>query len=157
MKLRIVLPLALAAVLTAGTAAAESDGEFSADSGIQRFDKKWEVHYSVFNSTFLTAKNAAPVGIIRAGNRGVLTIALHRLGEKKSVPASAQVTGIYRDLIHSNALRFQEVREEKAIYYLAGFRFSHRDPLRFHIEIKPEGASVPLLLKFRRRLYIEGR
>ncbi len=152
-----MLPAMLAVMLAAGSAWAEADGGFSADGGVQYFGKEWELHYSVFNSTFLRAKNAASIGITRAGNRAVITIALrHRKGEE-SYPAPAQVTGGYRDLIHGHELNFQEVREGEAVYYLSGFQFSHRDLLRFRIQVTPEGASRPLLLKFRRRLYADGR
>ena len=157
MKRLPVLSAMLAAILAVGPAWAQSGAGLSADGGVQNFGKEWEVHYSVFNSTFLSAKNAAAIGITRAANRGVATIALRRQEGKGSTPTPARVTGGYRDLIHSHELKFQEVREGEAVYYLAGFQFSHRDLLRFRIQIVPEGVSKPLLLKFQRRLYADDR
>src|SRR5690606_19999528 len=67
-----------------------------------------DVHYSAFNSSFLQPEIAAAAGLTRAGNQGVLNIAVLKAGK----PITATVSGQVRNLMGQiTNLSFRQVRE----------------------------------------------
>jgi hypothetical protein len=116
----------------------------------------YDVHYSVFNTSFLAADIAKSYGITRSKNQALVNISVlkkNRDGSSKAV--SAIVKGKVGDLIHSYDLDFFTVREEKAIYYLSPMRISDKQEVYFTIDIQPDPNSSPLTLKFKKTLYID--
>lgn len=111
----------------------------------------WVVHYMAVNATNLSAQALTHHGIKRDGNTVVLNIApQHKTGE--AFPA--KITGTARDLLGSeHRLTFQEVREGKAIYYLASMR--HRNQERFKFTIHIEAAGLKKEFEFEQTLYVE--
>jgi len=91
-----------------------------------------DVHHSVFNSSFLQPTIAAANGLVRSREQGVVNIAVLKAGQAQT----AAVTGTVRDLLgREQALSFNQVTEGEAIYYLAQFKFSQREVLRFTINV----------------------
>jgi hypothetical protein len=92
-----------------------------------------DVHYSAFNSGFLQPEIAAAAGLSRSKKQGVVNISVLKAGKA----SSASVEGQVRNLLgQSHALRFKEINEGEAIYYLAQFPFEEREVLRFTINVK---------------------
>lgn len=91
-----------------------------------------DVHYSAFNSGFLQPEVAAATGLVRSKSQGVVNVAVLKAG----TASSAQVNGTVKNLLGQNtALSFKEVKEGKAIYYLAQFPFEQRETLRFTLNV----------------------
>ena len=92
-----------------------------------------DVHYSAFNSGFLQPDIAAAAGLSRSKTQGVINISVLKAGKA----SNASVDGQVRNLLgQSYALKFKEVNEGEAIYYLAQFPFEDREMLRFTINVK---------------------
>lgn len=98
-----------------------------------------DVHYSAFNSSFLQPEIAAAKGLERGKNLGLVNISVLKTGQA----INASVSGEVKDLVgRSYVLDFKQISEGEAIYYLAQFPFSHRELLRFTINVSTdEGAA----------------
>lgn len=98
-----------------------------------------DIHYSVFNSSFLQPDTAAATGLIRSRGQGVVNIAVLDAGK----PSAATVSGSVRNLLgQETTLSFRQIREGEAIYYLAQFPLSSREVLRFNIRVQqPDGPA----------------
>ncbi len=114
----------------------------------------YHVHYSVFNSTFLTPDVATAYKITRGKNRAIINIAIRKqLKNGDDIAQRAIVSGSSSDLIHRQTLEFQEIEEQAAIYYLAEFKFNDKELRSFTIKIQPDPNIAPYTLKFSKTLY----
>ncbi len=109
---------------------------------LQRFGDL-EVHYNVFNSSFLQPDIAAASGLTRSKTQGVVNVAVMRAG--KAVPAAA-VSGTVKNLLgQSKPLAFQRVSEgegdKQAVYHLAQFPVTEREVLTFDLTVQEGGAT----------------
>jgi len=112
----------------------------------------YRVHYSAFNSSFLDPKIAAAYDIVRGGDRGLINIAVVPTGTLGG--RAAQVSGHVANIFaQRQELKFFEVREGDAVYYLAPFRFEHEDALTFSITVKPAPDLPSYSLSFQRTFY----
>ena len=114
----------------------------------------YDVHYSVLTTTFISPDTAKRYGNTRGKNRALLNIAVRKRLENGSTRAQhAIVKGSSSDLIHSVDLPFTEITEQDAIYYLAEFRFFHKEMRTFTIKIQPDPNIAAYTLKFSKSLY----
>ncbi|MCV2883501.1 DUF4426 domain-containing protein [Aestuariibacter sp. AA17] len=110
----------------------------------------WDVHYMVVDTTFLTPEIAKANNIIRSKNRLLVNISV--LDTQTQAAQSVAVMGNARDLMGATqTLSFKEVKEGKAIYYLATLAYDDRDRLRFAIDIT-QGNNTQTL-KFEQTFY----
>jgi hypothetical protein len=114
----------------------------------------FEVHYSVFASSFLQPDIAAAYGIVRAKDRALVNIAVRR-GTRDAATVSAVLSGTRGDLIRKMPLEFREIREDQALYYIAEFGFVSGETQYFDIAIQPAGEARPLVLQFNHVLYAD--
>ena len=107
---------------------------------LQRFGDL-EVHYNVFNSSFLQPDVAKASNLVRSKTQGVVNVVVMRAG--KSVPAA--VSGTVKNLLgQSTPLNFQNVTEGDALYHMAQFKMTEREVLTFDLKIQEGGASHDL-------------
>ncbi|MDP2246443.1 DUF4426 domain-containing protein [Pseudomonas sp.] len=98
-----------------------------------------DVHYIAFNSSFLQPDIAAAAGLNRGKKQGVLNIAVLKAGK----PTAAVVSGEMRNLLGQvHSLRFKQVSEGEAIYYLAQFPIEQQELLRFSLKIQATGGTT---------------
>ena len=96
---------------------------------VQRFGDL-DVHYNVFNSSFLQPNVASAVGLVRSKAQGVINV----VPMEKGKPVEAKdLTG------KVIPLEFRRVSEEGAIYNLAQFPISQRETLVFTIKVEAKG------------------
>ena len=135
------LLVGLALLLSAAPAAHAEQKEIIGD---------FEAHYVVFPSTFLTAEVAATYGITRARNLSIVNLSvLDAVGEG----APARISGRVKNLLgQQSPLKFREIREDKALYYIAEVRHADREVLRFSIAITPPGERT-FDLSFQQELF----
>lgn len=96
----------------------------------------YRVIYSVFNSEFIKPEIAQHYKLVRAKDRVFVNISVvKKTGDDKHGLAS-EVSGSATNLMQqSKSLKFMEIREGDAVYYLAPMRFEHEDTLTFKVEV----------------------
>lgn len=108
-----------------------------------------DVHYSVFNSSFLQPDIAAAAGLTRSKTVGVLNIAAIEGG--KGQPA--KVSGTLKNLLGQTVeLQFKQVLESGAVYYLAEFPLREREILTFSVNVQI-GDGAPHTLTFNQEVF----
>ncbi len=114
----------------------------------QSFDTL-DVHYNIFNSTFLEPDTARAVGLKRSKNQAVINISMVKDGKGQK----GSVTGGYKNLLgQSTTLTFKEIDEGNAVYYLSQFPITSQELLRFELQVTDsEGKSHSL--KFNQEVF----
>ena len=108
-----------------------------------------DVHYSVFNSGFLQPDVAAAAGLTRSKTVGVLNIAALKDGKGQA----AKVSGTLKNLLgQTSELKFKQVLESGAVYYLAEFPLRQREMLTFSIQVQI-GDAAPHTLTFNQEVF----
>ncbi|ROT94740.1 DUF4426 domain-containing protein [Marinobacter sp. R17] len=131
---RLQLVLALCAALLLGSGAARA-GQF------EQFGD-YQVHYSIFPSSFLSAEVASRYDIVRSQSIGIVNVSILRLGEQGRLePVSGQVEGqVVNDIQQRRILGFRRISEGDAVYYIAQFPFSEGELLTFELQANAPGA-----------------
>ncbi len=141
--------LVLSAVVLTAVAWAET-GEQSKKFG------DYTVYYNAFNSAVLSPEVARQYGLTRAGNLGVVNIAIRKGEGKDSVPISSLVDGEVSNLLsQTSPLLFRKVEESGAIYYLATFRFDNQDTLTFKVDFTPDDSKRNFKFSFQNQFFID--
>ncbi|KEQ18321.1 hypothetical protein GZ78_12435 [Endozoicomonas numazuensis] len=119
----------------------------------------YEVFYSAFPSTFIQPDIAKTYDLERGPKNGLVNIAVRNVknsAEGKAVKATFEGKTVNL-LGQQSALKFKEIKEGDAIYYLAGFRFSHEEMLKFSVKVQPEGSSLSQTVQFSQTFYEDGK
>ena len=112
----------------------------------------WDVHYIAITSTFLSPQIARANDIVRSGKTALINISV--LDSRNQKAQEVQMTGTARNLLGTTKpLSFKQVKEGEAIYYLATVPFSHKEVLRFDIDIQQ--GKTKQNLKFQQTMYTE--
>ncbi len=116
---------------------------------------EYTVHYSIFNSTFITPKIAEIHKITRASNQSLLNISLTKTTEADtSLGLAAKVTGSVKNLIQQQrTLNFSEIKEPTATYYIAPVRHTNEEIMHFIVAVTPADTEKTFTLKFDKKLY----
>ncbi|MGB1906614.1 MAG: DUF4426 domain-containing protein [Spongiibacter sp.] len=114
------------------------------------------VHFSVFNTSFLSPEVARSYGITRGKDKFLINVAVqHRDGNQQQA-IRAEVSGTTSDLIHRTPLEFREVIEQNAIYYIAEFRLDTKEERRdFRLKVNTATRALPYDIQFNKKLYRE--
>ena len=119
----------------------------------------YEVYYTAFPSTFITPEIASTYKLERGPRNGLVNIAVRNV--KNSETGKAVTTTLKGKTVNllgqESTLKFKKIQEGDAIYYLASFRFSHEEMLRFNINVQPEGSRQSHTLTFRQQFYEDGK
>lgn len=116
---------------------------------------RYELHYSVVNTTFLSPEVAANYGIVRGNRRAILTLAVREQLEQGSETRAMQLRGRTWDLIQNQPLSFVEIREGQSVYYVADFKFINEEWRFFEVHFRPEGAQQTYTFEFKHQLYTD--
>ncbi|MHC8356939.1 DUF4426 domain-containing protein [Pseudomonas sp. LB3P81] len=91
------------------------------------------VHYNTFNSTFLTPDIAKAAELTRSKNQGVINVSVIKEGK----PLMAQVSGTVKDLTSQSVpLKFKQITEQGAIYYIAQYPVDQQEIRTFEIKVQ---------------------
>ena len=74
--------------------------------------------------------------------------------QDSSEPRAMILQGRTWDLMQSQDLKFEEIREGEAIYFIAQFSFINEEWRFFEVDFRPEGADQTYSFKFKHQLYI---
>lgn len=114
----------------------------------------YQVHYSIFNTSFISPEIAQHYNIVRSKSSAMINIAVLKKqadGSYKNV--TAHVSGEHNDLVRKEALNFTLVREQHAIYYLTTFTIHHNIDVYFTFTIQPDPNQPAFKLQLTKRLY----
>ncbi|MNF75528.1 DUF4426 domain-containing protein [Pseudomonas alkylphenolica] len=90
------------------------------------------VHYSTFISTFLQPDIAKAAELVRSKNQGVINVSVIKAGQ----PVVTQVSGTVKDLTSASVpLKFKQITEQGAIYYIAQFPVEQQETRTFTIDV----------------------
>ncbi|AWF79549.1 DUF4426 domain-containing protein [Microbulbifer sp. A4B17] len=111
----------------------------------------YRVVYSVFNSDFIQPDIARQYQLARAKDRAYVNVSVVKK-DGGTHGLSAEMSGTATNLIQqSRPLKFKEIREGDAVYYLAPLRFEAEETLTFNVDVKlPNGKNETI--SFRRKL-----
>ncbi|TVT86572.1 DUF4426 domain-containing protein [Pseudomonas sp. H3(2019)] len=91
------------------------------------------VHYNTFNSTYLTPDIAKNAELVRSKTQGVINVSVIKAGK----PLIANVTGTVKDLTSQSVpLKFKQITETGAIYYIAQFPVDQQEVRTFEINVQ---------------------
>ncbi|MCC4236298.1 DUF4426 domain-containing protein [Vibrio anguillarum] len=117
--------------------------------------KNVEVHYSAFNSTFLTPQVARSYQLKRNGYSAILNISVLDNSALGKPAMEATLKGNAKNLIGQvRELEFKQFKEGNATYYLAEFPITNEENLSFDIEVDA-GLKGTGKLKFTQKFYVE--
>ncbi|GGA72123.1 hypothetical protein GCM10011369_12350 [Neiella marina] len=112
----------------------------------------YQIHFSAFQSTFLTADVAKAYRLERSKYMGVVNVSVldTRTG---NLPTAVTITGEAKNLLgHNVPLEFTEVKEGKAVYYLDQIKYSNEETFRFQLQITTPEGTYPV--EFMKKFYV---
>jgi hypothetical protein len=116
------------------------------------------VHYNALNTNLIPPQVAQGYGIQRSSSRALLNVTvLKKVMGSPGTPVNAMVTATGTNL--TGQKRDIKIRRsddpEGAIYYLGEFPVHNLETYRFDINVKIDGVSEPLVVKFEQQFYTE--
>ena len=91
------------------------------------------VHYNTFNSTYLQPDIAKAAELIRSKNQGVINVSVIKDGK----PLVSNVSGTVKDLTSQSVpLKFKQVTEQGAVYYIAQYPVDQQEVRTFEIKVQ---------------------
>ena len=112
------------------------------------------VHYMAIGSTFFTPEVAKAYGITRSRYNGLINISVLDNSQKGSPAKTVSITGTAKNnLGQFKDLDFKEVKEGKAIYYLAQVSYHNEETIHFNIMIND--GKEKQQLKFSQKFYVD--
>ncbi|WP_026279944.1 DUF4426 domain-containing protein [Thioalkalivibrio sp. ALJ16] len=138
--------VALAAVALGSSIASANEAEFD----------NYVVHYNVINTTFLSPEVARAYDVRRSSNRAMVNISVMERGDNGLEAVAAEVSGSATNMNDQmRSLRFREVRDGDAIYYLSEVTVRSGETLDFAIDITPADSERELPVRFVRDFYVD--
>lgn len=115
------------------------------------------IYYNAFNSSFLQPDVASTYKIPRSGLTAVLNVSVHKDGEPtKQLAVPANIQGkVTNSLSQFKNLAFKEIKEEKAIYYIADFQFRPEEDTSIEFTVKVPGMERPETISFKQKFFAE--
>ncbi|MCC4831131.1 DUF4426 domain-containing protein [Shewanella sp. 1_MG-2023] len=115
----------------------------------------FDIHYMALSSTFITPSIAKTYGIERSNYNGIVNIAVLDTSKEGNPPVAIEISGVANNLLDARiTLDFKEIREGKAIYYIAQVPYRDDQEINFNIAIK-HGNKLNTALKFKQKFYVE--
>lgn len=130
-------------------------GSLSANAENSKEFGDYVIHYNAFRSDTISPEVAKQHGLARANNKVLINISiLKKVMDTTGKPTNASVTGHASNLTGQlKQLKFKEISEGNAIYYLAETKISDGEFLKFDVKIIPEGETRAARLNFDKRFY----
>ena len=115
----------------------------------------FDIHYVALSSTFLTPSIAKSYGIQRSSYIGIINISVLDTSQEGNPPVAVEISGIANNLLDARiALKFREIREGKAIYYVAEVPYRDDQEINFQVAVKYSN-RLNTQLKFKQKFYVE--
>lgn len=153
----VVRVLAFKLVLAILALSAQAQIDQPKEIATQQQFGNYTVHFNVFNSTDIPAAVTEPYKLVRGKDRALINISVTKTENGvTSLALPAQVTGVRRNLMQQKqTLKFFQVSEGEATYYLAPFVFNNEELLHFDVQLQLDGVARPFNVSFSRTLYTD--
>ncbi|MDV2962347.1 DUF4426 domain-containing protein [Shewanella algae] len=116
---------------------------------------QFDIHYMALGSTFLTPSIAKNYDIERSRYTGIINIAVLDTSEEGNPAVPVEISGLANNLIDARMqLKFREIREGDAIYYIAEVPYRDDQEINFQILIK-HGNELNTTLAFKQKFYVD--
>lgn len=117
----------------------------------------YQVHWSVFPSTFLDPEVARANNLQRSRGIGIINISIMTEGEHGQIqPVGGQVQGqVANDIQQVNFLAFRRIQEGDAVYFIAQYQHRPGDLMTFNITARPTGHNRDLQVRFSHTLFTD--
>lgn len=131
---------------------AEPAGATFADIG------DYTVHFTSLTTDQIPPEVAAAYNIVRSKNRAMLTVSLIRKSDGQSVTGdvSVKTVNLTGQLKNVTMRKIEEPGEASAVYYIGVIPVANRETLIFDLTVRPETASEPFEVRFKREFYTDG-
>ena len=116
---------------------------------------KYQVHWSVFPSTFLAPEVAQANNLQRSRGIGIVNISIMTEDEHGQIqPVSGQVEGqVSNDIQQVKFLAFRRIQEGDAVYFIAQYQYQSGDLMTFNVTARPSGHQEDLPVRFSHTLF----
>ncbi|MFN2362612.1 MAG: DUF4426 domain-containing protein [Marinobacter sp.] len=116
---------------------------------------EYQVHWSVFPSTFLAPEVARDNNLNRSKSIGVVNISIMQETDDGGLePVSGQVEGkALNDVQQAKFLAFRRIQEGDAVYFIAEYQYSNAELMTFQITARPTGGKQDLPIRFTHALF----
>ncbi|WP_371188357.1 DUF4426 domain-containing protein [Thalassotalea maritima] len=113
-----------------------------------------EVHYIGLSTSFLQPDIATSYGIERSRYKGFVNISVLDTSQQGNPAKAVGISGTATNLVGQQMpLEFQQIKEGKAIYYIAIVDYPNDETYKFDILINDNGTQHTL--KFTQKFYVE--
>jgi len=110
------------------------------------------VYFNAFPTDSLPAQMTKQYGLKRSKNYAMINVSVMEKGAGIPTGVKSTVTGNLKNLMgQTRAIEFREIKEGKAIYYIAQIGVQSKEIVNFNIDIKPDGGSEKYESKFSKK------
>jgi hypothetical protein len=133
---------------------AQSEIPLLRTEGMQDFGD-YVLYVNALTTDDLAADIAREHGIVRSGNRALLTLSMHRKNQDGSTQAvSGEVSSSATNLTGQlkNVL-FREISEDDAIYYIGELEIADRETLTYTVNVTPAGEDDRFSVRYQKQFF----
>ncbi len=110
------------------------------------------VYYNAFPTDSLPAQMTKQYGLKRSKNYAMINVSVMEKAAGAPTGVKSAVTGNLKNLMgQSREIEFREIKEGKAIYYIAQIGVQSKETVNFNIEIMPDGTKEKYEIKFSKK------
>lgn len=110
------------------------------------------VYFNAFPTDSLPAQMTKQYGLKRSKNYAMINISVMEKGAGAPVGVKSNVTGELKNLMgQSRELEFREIKEGKAVYYIAQIGVQSKETVNFYVDIKPNGGQEKYQISFSKK------
>ncbi|WP_339800062.1 DUF4426 domain-containing protein [uncultured Marinobacter sp.] len=115
----------------------------------------YEIHYSVFPSTFLTPEVAAENNLRRSRSIGIVNISLMKRDENGHIrTVQGQVEGqVLNEIRQTRFLAFRRIQEGDSVYFISEYQYRPGELMVFQLNARPSGHDRDLPVRFSHTLF----
>ncbi len=110
------------------------------------------VYFNAFPTDSLPRQMTKQYGLKRSKNYAMINISVMEKGTGVPVGVKSDVSGNLKNLMgQSRTLEFREIKEGKAVYYIAQVGVQSHEVVNFNIDIKPDDSQEKYEIKFSKK------
>ncbi len=110
------------------------------------------VYFNAFPTDSLPPEMTKQYGLKRSKNYALVNISVMKKGTGVPIGVKSRVTGELKNLMGQvRKLDFKEIKEGKAVYYIAQVGVQSHEVVNFNIDIKPEHGQEKYNIKFSKK------
>lgn len=115
----------------------------------------YDIHYVALDSTFLSPSIAQAYDLKRSRYTGIVNITVLNNSDPKHPAVPVELSGVANNLLDKRRpLKFKEIKEGDAIYYIAEIPYRDDQEINFNINVK-YGSKLNTQLKFKHKFYVD--